>query len=77
MQVDVDDTPAVLPVGIGQTPALQNKGPGSVFLDWSDAVSDQDFELADGAVYEFPRDLTRELWAVSDSTADLRILVVG
>lgn len=77
MQVDVDDTPAALPVDVGQTPMIQNQGPGSIYLEWSDAVSDQDLEVVSGGTYEFLRDITKPLWAVSDSTSDVRILVVG
>jgi hypothetical protein len=76
--VSVGTSPEQLPVDIGETPALWNNGPGIIYLGYDNTVSaGNGFPLASGSGYEFPKDLTRSLWAVATAESDLRILVVG
>lgn len=71
-----------LPVGQNQRPILQNLGTGLAYFGDSSSVSATNgIQLAVGAAFEFPTDLSNagwaELWVVSAATSDLRYFSVG
>lgn len=77
-KVSVGTTAEQLPVKVGSTVALMNLGPGIVYLGWDDEVTAANgLPIAANAGYEFPRDLSRPLWAIASAESDLRYLVVG
>lgn len=79
MQFSVGMTPEKLPVKAGQTPIIQNLGPGDLYLDVNpDVTIDDGLKVLPDGSYEFLRDITEDVYAVSDQAAtDVRIMVVG
>lgn len=63
----------------GQCPSVQNLGGGALYLDTrSDVAVGTGLKLVVDGIYEFPRDLTKDLYAVADAAGtDVRILMVG
>jgi len=77
-KVSVGTTAEQLPIDVGETAALMNLGPGIVYLGSNDEVTAANgLPLAANTGYEFPRDLTKPLWAIASAESDLRYLVVG
>lgn len=78
-KVTVGTTAVELPVDVGETPVIQNLGPGVLYLDVRpDVSSDTGLRVPVDTAYEWPNDITRSVYAVSDTLdADVRVLVVG
>ena len=81
MQVSVGTTPVRLDVAGAATPLVQNLGPGDVYVDRADDVSDSTgVELAVGDVLELPRGVSSgggPLYLVAtESDTDVRYLEV-
>lgn len=77
-QSDVAAAAVQLPIQVSERPAIWNAGPGTLYLGRSNSVAvDNGFPVAPSTGYEWPGDVGREVWAISDSTCDVRILTVG
>ncbi len=63
----------------GQAVSVQNLGPGTLYLDTrSDVDEDSGTRVVVDAYFEFPRDLGKELYAVStQDNTDVSVMVVG
>ena len=62
----------------GQQVVVSNLGPDTVYLGYeSDVDATSGLPVPASSGYEFPKDLTRDLFAVSAGTSDIRSLVVG
>lgn len=83
MQVTVGVTATPLVFGGGDTPLIQNLGPGTVYLGRDDTVTaGSGIQLGVGAAYEFPSDLgvsgSSTVYLVSDAAGtDVRYMVVN
>jgi hypothetical protein len=78
-KVTVGTTPVALPVDRGETPIIQNLGPGVVYLDTRSNVSTgTGLQVAVNSAYEWPTDVTSAVYAVADvADTDVRIMVVN
>lgn len=78
-KVTVDTTVSRLPVAIGETPVIQNLGPGVLYLDTSSSVSvTTGLRVPVDGAYEWPRDVATSVYAVASAAGtDVRILKVG
>lgn len=78
-KVTVGTTPVQLPVDVGETPAIQNLGPGVVYLDTrSNVATGTGLQIPVNTTYEWPKDITKAVYAVADTAnTDVRVLVVG
>ena len=62
----------------GQQVVVSNLGPDTVYLGYANDVdSTNGLPVPVSSGYEFPHDLTKDLFAVSGGTSDIRTLVVG
>lgn len=65
----------------GETPIIQNLGPGVIYMDTVDTVTTANgVRLAVGNTYEYPGDmrLAGPLFLISDqANTDVRVMVVG
>lgn len=83
MQVTVGTTVTPLGFGGGDTPLIQNLGPGTVYMGRDDTVTvGNGVRLGVGDAYEFPSDLgasgSSTVYLVSDAAGtDVRYMVVN
>lgn len=68
-----------LPVDVGETPVIQNLGPGVLYLDTRPNVTPATgLQVPVNSAYEFPNDVTRQVYAVATMAGtDVRIMIVG
>ena len=78
-KITVGMSPIALPVTRGETPIIQNLGPGILYLDTRSDVTASTGLLVDvHSAYEWPSDVTRAVYAVADAEGtDVRVMVVG
>lgn len=79
MKVSVGVAAVALPVDVGQTPVIQNLGPGVLYVDVdAEVTADSGLRIPVDTAYEWPRDITKSIYAISDMAGtDVRILLVG
>jgi hypothetical protein len=80
MRILLGSTPVQIP-GDRSRPVVQNLGPGTVYLETDGDVDiDNGFQIAPGAVYEFPSSGagSRGIWIMADvSDTDVRVVGMG
>lgn len=78
-KVTVGTAPVQLPVDVGETPVIQNLGPGVLYLDTrSNVAAGTGLKIPVDSAYEWPKDLTKTVYAIADAAnTDVRVLVVG
>ena len=78
-KVTVGTAAVALPVDVGETPVIQNLGPGNLYLDTASGVTTgTGLQVPVDSVYEWTRDITKTLYAIADAAGtDVRILKVG